>query len=191
MGQFEYFIIFVAILIGLAVEGVLRNLDRLLEAGKRVRWDWMAPALAINAIIFVLSQFWLTWQLREHYRVGSFLDILPIVTSLSMVYLVASATLPSRVPEEGLDLREWYFENRKRYWGLVLAMSAAFIFANLMSLLMHAFPAPVVAIFIAESIAVGALSVSLIRSRNAWWHSVCIVLVIAMNLINDAGLQLS
>jgi hypothetical protein len=191
MGPFEYFIIFIAILIGLAVESVAKNLDVLLEAGRRVRWHWMAPATALSSVISVLSQFWLIWQLRAHYRVGSFLFVLPVVATMVVLYLVASATLPREVPPEGLDLKEWYFDNRKRYWGLMLALVVSFALTDAVILFTHAVPAKEAIGFIAQSTIVAAICIWLMRTRAVWPHGIFIVLLLAVNVVGNANLQLN
>jgi hypothetical protein len=44
MSAFDYFMIFVTIIIALAIEAVAKNIDTLIAAKRRVKWHWMAPA---------------------------------------------------------------------------------------------------------------------------------------------------
>src|SRR5262249_41452497 len=115
MTAFDYFMIFVTIVIALAIEAVARSIDKLIAARSRIRWNWMAPATAANSILLILAQFWLFWQLRSHPPFNNYLVALSPITTMLVLFLAASAALPNHVPEAGLDLKEWYFGNCARY----------------------------------------------------------------------------
>ena len=106
MTEFEYAAIFYGILVALAIEAVAANFHRLLAAGKRVKWHWMAPATAVNASLVTLVEFWTLW-LRRNESSGSysFLLFLPFAISLVFMYLSAAATLPDEVPADGLNFQ--------------------------------------------------------------------------------------
>ncbi|HEX3808278.1 MAG TPA: hypothetical protein VHW02_01155 [Rhizomicrobium sp.] len=191
MGPFEYFIILIVIIIGLALESVAKNLDGLLAAGKRVRWNWMAPANALGISVQTIAQFWLLWQLRDHYKVETFLFVLPPVAAMVVLFLAASAALPSEVPEQGLDLKLWYFQNCTRYWGLIVALAVAFAVTDLVVYFTHAMPAMEPLIFLGQNAIVAALAVSLMRTRSPWWHGFCIVLFLVVQIGGNAALRLT
>lgn len=135
MTRFEYVAIFYGIVVAMAVETVLANAHTLLAARKRVRWHWMAPATAVNASLVTLGEFWILWGDRDLWK-GPFslFQFLPFAISLFFMFLSAAATLPDEVPEEGLDLKAFYFDNRRHYWGLVAAYFAFNIAINLVNL---------------------------------------------------------
>jgi hypothetical protein len=135
MTRFDYAAIFYGIVVALAIETVLVNLHRLLAAGKRVRWHWMAPATAVNACLVTLGEFWILWTDRNQWTGSfSFFQFLPWAVPLFLMFLSAAATLPEEVPEEGLDLKTFYFDNRRHYWGLVAAYFGFNIAINLVNL---------------------------------------------------------
>jgi hypothetical protein len=135
MTRFEYVAIFYGIIVAMAVETVAANLHRLLAAGKRVRWHWMAPATAINASLVTLGEFWTLWSDRSQWTGSySFFQFLPFAISLLFMFLSAAATLPDEVPAEGIDLKVFYFANRRHYWGLVAGFFAFNILLNVVSL---------------------------------------------------------
>src|SRR5690348_436136 len=113
MSKFEYAAIFYGFMVALAIEGVAANLHRLLAARKKVRWHWMAPLIAFNASLVTLTEFWILWTQRGDWS-GSypFLAFLPFACSLIFMYLSAAAALPDKVLPEGINLREFYFDNR-------------------------------------------------------------------------------
>jgi hypothetical protein len=135
MTRFEYVAIFYGIVVAMAIETVLANLHRLMGAGKRVRWHWMAPATAANASLVTLGEFWILWSDRDQWKGNfSFFEFLPYAVALFLMFLSAAATLPDEIPAEGLDLKIFYFDNRRHYWGLVAAYFGFNILINLVSL---------------------------------------------------------
>ena len=135
MTRFEYVAIFYGIVVAMAVETVMVNLHKLFAARARVRWHWMALATALNASLMTLGQFWVLWGDRDQWTGPfSFFQFLPFGVSLLLMFLSAAATLPDEVPAEGLDLKAFYFENRRHYWGLVVAFFAFNIALNLVNL---------------------------------------------------------
>jgi hypothetical protein len=135
MTRFEYAAIFYGIVVALAIETVLVSLHGLLAARGRVRWHWMAPATAVNAGLLTLGQFWILWGDRDQWTGNfSFFQFLPFGISLLIMFLSAAATLPDEVPAEGIDLKVFYFDNRRHYWGLVAAYFTFNILLNFVSL---------------------------------------------------------
>lgn len=187
---FDYFMIFVTIIIALAIEAVAKDIDTLIAARHRIRWHWMALATALNSILLILSQFWLFWALRQHSPFNNYLRALSPVATMLVLFLAASAALPSQVPDEGLDLREWYFANRARYWGLGVALMGCFTVTNAIVYATHAVPGPLPLIFMAQNAVIAVLCGTLIWTRAAWWHGLCIVLFLAAGLAGNAGLTL-
>lgn len=193
MTRFEYAAIFYGIVVALAVEIVLLRLHRLLAARHRVRWHWMALATAVNATLLTLGQFWIIWTDRGQW-VGSFsfFEFLPFGITLLFMFLSAAATLPDGVPAEGLDLKAFYFDNRRHYWGLVAAYFAFNIAINLLNLVR--FGANGVwwhnlRWLVGDVIAVG-IATPLIIFRTDWVHVVGILLSLVALLAFLASIQL-
>jgi hypothetical protein len=51
-----------------------------------------------------------------------FFTWLPLAFAFSLLFLFCAASLPDEVPKEGLDLKDYYFSNRKRFWGFSIAL---------------------------------------------------------------------
>ena len=90
------------------------SLHRLLRNRKRVRWDWVAPLSAI-VILVELFNLWWTWR---RFTGNTLAELTPFFIVLVLLFLTASATLPDEVPEQGLDLGEYFDENRGYFWTL-------------------------------------------------------------------------
>lgn len=118
----EQALVFASIILGVAVASELNNLHNLIRA-PNVRWHWAQPIFAVF-ILFVITRFW--WTLASEpegkIRLGEFV---PIMWSLVVLSLLAAVALPDRIDEkDGVDLAEYYQENRRYQW-LLLILTAA------------------------------------------------------------------
>jgi hypothetical protein len=118
VSPFEYLLALVSILIGLAVADLSSSLHRLLRARQRVRWAWLPLAAALLVMMLILEFWWIFYGLGASpawTRYGAFLVL---AASLVCMFLLASAALPDEVPEEGIDLSQYYKENGRYFWSL-------------------------------------------------------------------------
>jgi len=171
MGPLEYLLLFAAIILGLAVADLATSLHRLLSAGPRVRWDWLAPLAALVAFLKIVTLWWswfgigklaqgLTWEMFLGFLAGTVL-----------LFLLAAAALPEEVAEGPIDLRAHYATVQRRYWILFvcgwLLMNVLSLWAQVQILGAHldlASPAYLVL----------PVVISLIFVRNRWWHTACL-----------------
>ncbi len=121
MGQFEYLLLFASVILALAVTDLAISLNRLLEAGEKVRWDWLAPLAASVAFLKIVTQWW-TWFGAEPVARGlTFGMFLGVLVGTVLLFLMASAALPSAIDEAGLNMRDYYHEVSRRFWLLFAA----------------------------------------------------------------------
>ena len=188
MTEFEYAAVFYGIVVGLALQNIFTSIHKLVEGGKRIHWHWMAPATALSAAILTLGNFWFWWLGRGatgDLHPNIFLFLIRAV-NLGLLFLACAATLPDEVPERGLDLRNYYFENRHRIWGF----SAAFSFMNTcdwaVGIVSGAITGPNLRmglIFLAGNALAVIIDISLIFVRAPWLHTIWIVSGIALLLL--------
>jgi hypothetical protein len=124
MSLVERVAVLVAIILGLALAELGTSFHRLMRAGKRVRWDWMTPALAFVMLLETVQFWWLSQGWYADATELRLLDFLPRLLLLLLIYLLAAAVLPDEVPEEGIDLRAFYVETSRYFWVLVLLLTA-------------------------------------------------------------------
>lgn len=103
-----------SVVVGLAIADMATSLHRLLSNRRRVRWDWVAP-LAALAILIELFNLWWSWR---NFTGNTMAELAPYFVVLVLLFLAAAATLPDEVPEEGLDLGEYFDEKRSYFWTL-------------------------------------------------------------------------
>jgi hypothetical protein len=176
---FEYEAIYLGIIVGLALANILASLHKLIEAGKRVRWSWMAPASAAYAATHTINEFWYTWIHHQH-DVGqqTIFTWYPGAVAFALLFLMCAASLPDDAAEGSVDLDRYYIENRKRFWGFSAALHAlnlvswikAFALSGFALQFLHSGAVPMLA-----NAAECFFSLTLIFTRAKWWHALVLV----------------
>lgn len=180
MTYFEYEAIYLGIIVGLALANILASLHKLIEAGPRVRWDWMAPASAAYAATHTINEFWYTWihqhdaAIRETAGKLTIFTWYPRAIAFALLYLMCAAALPDDAAEANVDLGRYYIDNRKRFWGFSVALHAlnlanwikAFALSGFALHFLQSGTVPMLA-----NAAEGALSLTLMFTRAKWWHA--------------------
>ncbi len=114
MSSFEYTSILASIIVGYALSDMLRGLQLLLKARRRVMWDWTVPLLAALVALSLIQVWWLQYRpAAGPITIGAFL---PGLVQLVLLSLLASAVFPDEVPDEGIDLKIYYAENARFLW---------------------------------------------------------------------------
>lgn len=187
MTPYEYFIVLIVVLIGLALSDLTISLHKLLAAGPRVKWHWAAPATALLAAVLVVGEFMTTWFARA--PTITFSHVLPSVGLMVLLYLGAAATLPDEVGPEGVDLKLFYFDNRRHFWGVMTAFMAVQTLFVAISPQNQAHAD--LWITVVQDAAVTLACASLIVVRRAWWHGLCLAAFLGVELVNWWTLTLS
>ncbi|MEM7780603.1 MAG: hypothetical protein AAF697_09460 [Pseudomonadota bacterium] len=117
----ENALVFVSIVLGVAVAFELEHLNKLLRS-KKVKWHWAQPLFALF-ILFTIMSFWWMIASSDTGEEITLAQFLPVMWALVVLNLLAAAALPDGVPQQGLDLAEYYQENRRYLWGLYLLLS--------------------------------------------------------------------
>lgn len=177
MSAFEYVSVMASIIIGLAMVDVLVSANRLIRAGRLVRWDWAAP-LASVLVVLTLLQIW--WGLyRPHDQPMTIGQFLPLFVELVILFLLGAAALPDEVPAEGLDLKAYYDRNGPYFWGL---FTVALGWLLVVEIIGTALGGDDVAGFLVDrltDVAILCVFASLIIVRNRWWHAVAFLILSA------------
>ena len=186
LGPFEYLLVFLSIVLGLAVSDLCVSLNRLLEAGAKVRWDWLSPLAATVAFLKILTQWW-TWFGSASVAKGmTFAMFTLLMIAVVLVFLLAATSLPDRVEEDGVDLRAYYRQTSRRYW---LLYAAHYVTVNALAvwvqLALQACPAGLVPA--ARRVAFPERCDRLAFVRIRLLHAVCLIALIGIYLVQFAG----
>ena len=120
--MFQYLTAFVTIVLALALSDIVQSTHRLLRARDRVKWDPLTPLLALSAFLGLLAGFFSLWGDARFDRL-SYYGLVAFMAGPTVTALAAFAVLPDEVPAHGVDLRQFYFDNR-RYLAVLLALLA-------------------------------------------------------------------
>jgi hypothetical protein len=168
----EYLLLFAAIILGLAVADLATSLHRLLSAGARVAWDWLAPLAALVAFLKIVTLWWSWFGIEKLARGLTWEMFLGFLAGTVLLFLMAAAALPDEVPEGVIDLRAHYASVWRRYWTLFalewLLLNLLDVWAQV-QILGARFNA------ISPAYLVLPVAVSLIFIRNRWWHTACLI----------------
>jgi hypothetical protein len=121
---FGYLAAFITIVLGLALADMLVSIHRLLRARRRVVWRPLPLLLALVIGLSLLTAFFELWDMTGWERI-SYYGLVWQVVNYVPIFLAACAVLPDDVPPEGLDLDQFYFEER-RYIVALVALGLAF-----------------------------------------------------------------
>ena len=115
----DFVLAFVGIIIGLGVADLLDSVHKLLRAGRRVKWHWATPSLAILMLMVTLILWWWSFVWFSNLTSETIAGFLPKFLVLVAAFLMMAAALPDDVPESGIDLRQFYLSSRIHLWSLM------------------------------------------------------------------------
>jgi hypothetical protein len=166
-------------MIGLALAELATSLQRLLRAGRRVKWDMLTPAAAILVTAFVINVWWESFGAFNAMSSISVAGFIPNLIALLLLFCLASSALPDEVPET-LDLANYYRENRRRLWSLfALYTGWVTVVAGVRANLAGAPPGAMMRIVVPNLLLIALMAV-LIRTPRRWVHMLVIVLILVI-----------
>ena len=179
MSVADFIIAFISIVIGLAVSDLLMSLHRLLRAGRRVKWDWLALSFAALMLFATLQFWWFSFHWYQGATSATIASFLPRLSFLMIAFLMVAACLPDEVSEEGIDLREFYLSSRVHMWTLVAVSLVAIVIVNMIYRGLNA--GFVISRDWPHLISIG-LAVAAIFSRRVWLHTLAIAWIFGWTL---------
>jgi hypothetical protein len=181
---FDYLLILAAVILGLAVSDLVLSLQRLLAAGRRVRWDWLSPALALIALLKIMTLWWSWYVVGPIAKGVTFEMYLGEIGATVLLFLMSASALPDEVGPEGIDLRAWFETSRRRFWSLFLLhwVSAAAVSIWIQVVLAHRVFDPMTPIWL-----VIPAAGSLIVVANRWWQTLGVLGFSALYLWEGFG----
>ncbi|GAC1391088.1 MAG: hypothetical protein NVSMB31_08320 [Vulcanimicrobiaceae bacterium] len=118
---FSYYNVLIAIVLGLAVANLLAGVARLMHARDRVAIYWPVIFWTLCSFIAVVQQWWSDYDLR-HYPDLGFSGFFSALLGPVVLSLLCSLVLPASDSGNAIDLRTWYYENRRWFFGLVASL---------------------------------------------------------------------
>lgn len=119
---FSYLSAFVTIVLALALTNLIQSFSALLQARRVVRWDGRAPLFALIVSLGVVSEFFSIWGTLNVSAI-SFARLLWMLAVPTTFALLAYASLPNSVPDDGIDLSAFY-ESERGLWAALFAIAS-------------------------------------------------------------------
>lgn len=178
MTQFQIVFTLITIVYGLVITDLFSSFHKLIRGGKKVKWHWL-PIVTAWYILHVILKNW--WRLTLTSGSGHWENIITFILYahlLLILFLLVSAVLPDAVPEEGIDLKSYYFQNHTYIWGL---LSAVIIISVIMTLSRSSINGDSLntSYFIFNGIIL-SLTVSLALNKKIILHSIAVLFFIAV-----------
>lgn len=127
MTLFELIFGLTAIILGLALTNITASLHRLALAGRKVRWA-PEPVLLTLLVTMIIVYVWLgNWSKREMSSISAGRALLDVARMMALYFAAASCLPePDRLPDEGLDLANYYYGTRALTFGALIVGLALF-----------------------------------------------------------------
>lgn len=179
MSVAEYVAAFISIMIGLSLADLATSLQRLLRAGRRVKWDLLTPASALLVTAFLINVWWATFGALKAMSSISVAGFIPDLIALLLLFCLASSALPDEVAET-LDLADYYQENRRRLWSLFTLYTAwVTVVGGVRAHLAGAPPGAMLRIVVPNLLLIALMAV-LIRTPRKGVHMLVIILILVV-----------
>ncbi len=181
---FDYLLILAAVILGLAVSDLVISLQRLLAAGRRVKWDWLSPGLALVALLKIVTLWWSWYVVGPIAKRVTFEMYLGEIGATAILFLMSASALPDEIGPEGVDLRAWFETSRRRFWTLFLLhwLAATGVSIWIQIALAHRTFQPMSPIWLVIPVVL-----SLIVVKNRWWQTAGIAGFAALYLLESLG----
>lgn len=117
MSPFEFSFALISLLLGLGFAALADSFAKLCLAGRRVRWDWLSPLVALNAFQAGLVYWWFQWSLRDQPVL--LIGLAGRALACLCVYVFSVSALPADKGEP-IDLRDHFERSRRLTYGAYL-----------------------------------------------------------------------
>ncbi|EAQ30723.1 hypothetical protein NAP1_08085 [Erythrobacter sp. NAP1] len=112
----EQALVLASIVLGVAIAFELEHLNNVLRS-KAVKWHWAQPIFALFVLLTIIAYWWGAAKNSEGaITLGEFL---PIMFQLVMLALLAAVSFPGQIDDDGVDLAQYYQDNRRYQWILM------------------------------------------------------------------------
>ncbi|MDQ3040300.1 MAG: hypothetical protein M3R16_10970 [Pseudomonadota bacterium] len=165
MSQFEFFMAFYGLLLGLAVAELLLGFGNLVRAARQPRWGVLTPLLGLNIFVQLIASFADAWMKLK----GVSIDFAGITAPslIGVSFFAAAILVTPRDAGEWPSLDDYYFARGR--WAV-----AALISVNMLTILFlelgsgrvaHYVPAAQIAYVVINTAVVGSLLVAFFSRR--------------------------
>lgn len=176
MGLFEFLMILISVVVGLALSEVLTGVANLLRVRETIRFHWIHALFQIGVFFALLQQWWESWDLVGVGSV-SFGMVLALLFPPVMLFLIAHLLYPR--PATDANLEDYYYRQAPVLWGLVILGTAVGTFTG--PLLEQE---PVFHVNNLSGFPLMAICIALIISKSRLVHSILVPPIVVLVILD-------
>jgi hypothetical protein len=166
MDVFNYVMVLVSVIAGLAVTQMLQGVTQLAQEAGRVKIYWVQLVWALANFFWILSWWWFEFNLAR--QTWTFRLFLFVVIYAVIIYLRCAVIFPLAI-ERIEDMRAYYYSRRAPFFGLILLQVAVDLIDTLLKGRSHA--AAMGPLYWIGMPLMAALAAVAIKTRNAIFHA--------------------
>lgn len=177
MSKYDIVITLFTIMYGLMLTELFLSVHKLIRARKIVKWHWL-PLLAAWYLFLTILSNW--WDLAAFQGKTDWMNIYFFIAHghlLFLFFLLVSTALPDVVDKKGCDLKSYYFENHRYFWGLMTSVVVLSLAINFFKVARPLAALDILPI-LAASIFFIILLLVLAISKKYWVHSILLILLV-------------
>jgi len=176
MPKYNIMITLFTIVYGLMLTDLFFSFHKLIRSRKNVKWHWL-PLLTAWYLFLTILKNW--WDLSSFQNSADSMNIYFFIAYghlLFLTFLLVSTALPDVIEKNDFDLKSYYFENHRYFWGLMSSVVVLSILINFVKHF-HQLGASVIFTFLAVII-LPILTITLAITKRYWVHSTILIILV-------------
>jgi len=142
MSRFDYLLVLLAILAGLALTEILSDIAKLCRAAEHVSFYWLPFVWALLCFLLLVQWWWnlWTWKPYVHEMMGaSYPAFLLSLVFPTFLYAACVLLFPDVSGDNAIDMRKHYFQEHSWFFGCCTIRMITLTIGNSISLKMSLF----------------------------------------------------
>ncbi|GCC52947.1 hypothetical protein SanaruYs_31880 [Chryseotalea sanaruensis] len=129
MSPFEYVSVLISIILGLGITVILTGLADIIKRWEMISMYWPYGVWMLIVFVLHIQEWWITYSLRAEmtWTLPLFLFI---ITYPIVLFVLAHLLFPQKWSKAGLDLKQHYLNNYRKYFGAALLLVVISILQN-------------------------------------------------------------
>ena len=130
MTIFEYILVLLSVILGLALAQLATGIGELLRSRRRITWSLPYVLWLIYCFMTILDQWTSVWLLRTDAR-WNLLSVLLLLGNALAIYLAILWLIPRHIGDDTIDLDAFVRDEKRYFLGALLVYCALGIATNL------------------------------------------------------------
>lgn len=179
MTKFEIIVALFTVVYGLILSELFASFHKLIRARKIIKWNWLPLLTAWFLFLSIISSWWKMAITEKEFNIILFIIYGHLVF---IIYLAVSVVFPDKSQNKRIDLKEYYFQHHRYFWGLMAAVTLISMLTHIVPKLINSAPLNIPNII--ASIIYLSLTILLVISKKYWVHAVLLIFFTSMTFVD-------